>query len=119
MPEYTPSRSPCPIGRASRILGDRWAILILREAFIGIDRFDLWLGRLPISRAILTDRLAMLVAAGMLERVPPDSKRAVYRLTPAGEALRPVYATLSEWGNAHLPIPERKGQAGDHPAPTA
>lgn len=100
--EYVPSRSPCPIGRASRIFGDRWAILILREAFVGIDRFDLFMERLPISRAALTSRLKMLVEAGILERDPPKGKRAIYRLTEAGEDLFVTMTALRQWGDRWL-----------------
>ncbi len=105
MPEYIPSRSPCPIGRASRILGDRWVMLILREAFLGEQRFDGWLSRLPISRAVLTDRLTMLVKAGIFERDPPQGKRALYKLTERGMALAPVYAAIKDWGDSWLPRP--------------
>ncbi|MES2057818.1 MAG: helix-turn-helix domain-containing protein [Pseudomonadota bacterium] len=102
MKSFTPSRSPCPIGRASRIVGDRWALLILREAFLGAERFEQFLDRLDISRAALTSRLGILVAAGIFERVPPEGKRAVYRLTEAGQALRPTIEALRAWGDAWL-----------------
>lgn len=102
MKQFQPSRSPCPIGRASRILGDRWVLLILREAFLGETRFEGFMGRLPISRAALTSRLGMLVEAGLLERDPPDAKRAAYRLTEAGRALLPVYREIGRWSGAHL-----------------
>ncbi len=111
MKSYQPSRSPCPIGRASRIVGDRWALLILREAFLGAERFDQFLERLDISRAALSSRLGILVAGGVLERVPPEGKRAVYRLTEAGRALTPTYEALRAWGDAWLFAgEERDGQ---------
>lgn len=103
MKNYAPSRSPCAVGRASRLLGDRWVLLILREAFLGFDRFEDFIERLDISRAALTSRLGWMVAAGVMERVPPDSKRAVYRLTAAGEALRPTYDAIKLWGDEWLP----------------
>lgn len=102
MKQFQPSRSPCPIGRASRILGDRWVLLILREAFLGEARFEGFMQRLPINRAALTSRLAMLVEAGLLERDPPDTKRASYRLTAAGRGLIPVYREIGRWSGAHL-----------------
>ena len=102
MKQYEPSRSPCPIGRASRILGDRWVLLILREAFLGADRFEVFMERLPISRAALTSRLAMLLEAGLLERNPPDAKRASYSLTAAGRALQPLYEEMARWSATHL-----------------
>lgn len=104
MKAYRPSTSPCPIGRAARVLGDRWALLILREAMLGCERFDSFLVRLDISRAALSSRLVLLVEAGLLSREPPGSKRAVYRLTPAGEGLREIYRDLAAWGTQHLPI---------------
>jgi DNA-binding HxlR family transcriptional regulator len=105
MSTYKPSRSPCPIGRASPILGDRWALLILREAFLGVDRFEDFLERLPISRAMLTDRLRLLVAAGVMQRDPPAAKRALYRLTEAGQGLGPTLMAIKAWGDRWLPRP--------------
>lgn len=113
MKSYTPSRSPCAVGRASRLLGDRWVLLILREAFLGIDRFDDFIGRLGISRAALTSRLGWMVEAGVLERVPPDSKRAAYRLTAAGQALRPTYDAMRAWGDDWLPRAPKENGPGD------
>lgn len=111
MRSFTASRSPCPIGRASRVLGDRWALLVLREAFLGVDRFDAFMERLPISRAALTSRLKMLVDAGIMERNPPAGKRAVYTLTEAGEDLFPTLTALRQWADrwlfekGHKPLP--------------
>lgn len=111
MRSFTASRSPCPIGRASRVLGDRWALLVLREAFLGIDRFDGFMERLPISRAALTSRLKMLVDAGILERQPPTGKRATYCLTDAGQDLFPTLTALRQWSDrwlfekGHKPLP--------------
>ncbi len=105
MKSYAPSRSPCPVGRASRVLGDRWVLLIIREAFLGVDRFDGFLGRLDISRATLTSRLEWLVDAGVLARVPPDAKYARYELTEAGRALGPTVQALRDWGEQWVPRP--------------
>ena len=102
MKSYEPSRSPCPIGRASRILGDRWVLLILREAFLGVSRFEDFMARLPISRAALSSRLAMMCEAGILERDPPEAKRAAYRLTASGKALEPTYRSINAWSTQHL-----------------
>lgn len=103
MKSYVPSRSPCAVGRASRLLGDRWVLLILREAFLGVDRFEDFVARLDISRAALTSRLGWMVDAGVLERIPPQSKRAIYRLTDAGRALEPTYAAIKAWGETWMP----------------
>lgn len=102
MERMKPSRSPCPVGRASRILGDRWVILILREAFLGATRFEEFLPNTGINRAALTSRLTALVEHGILERDPPTGKRAHYRLTEAGKELAPVMAHMREWGEKWL-----------------
>lgn len=104
MKPYVPSRSPCPIGRAARLLGDRWIVLILRESFLGVDRFEDFLGRLPISRATLTARLGWLVDAGVFLREPSDARRAAYRRTPAGDALQPTIAAMRDWGERWMPL---------------
>ncbi|WP_114521284.1 helix-turn-helix domain-containing protein [Altererythrobacter sp. ZODW24] len=102
MKKYTASRAPCPVGRASRLLGDRWVILILREAFLGADRFEQFMDRLPISRAALTSRLAILVEAEVLQRDPAEGRRARYALTAAGDELRPMFTEMWRWGEKHL-----------------
>ena len=113
MKEYLPSRSPCAVGRASRLLGDRWVLLILREAFLGVARFEDFVSRLDISRAALTSRLGWMVEAGVMERVPPDGKRAAYRLTAAGQALRPTYDAIKVWGDEWLPRGAKENGPGD------
>ena len=102
MKQFEPSRSPCPVGRASRILGDRWVILILREAFLGATRFEEFLPNTGINRAALTTRLSALVDYGILERDPPTGRRAVYRLTEAGHELAPMMGAIREWGGKWL-----------------
>ena len=102
MKSYRASRSPCPIGRAARVLGDRWVIMILREAFLGADRFEQFVERMGINRAALTSRLEILQEAGLMRRDPPEGKRARYVLTPAGEALVPLYKEMADWGSAYL-----------------
>lgn len=102
MKQFEPSRSPCPVGRASRILGDRWVILILREAFLGATRFEEFLPNTGINRAALSSRLAAMVEHGILEREPPDARRATYRLTEAGRELAPMMAAVREWGDKWL-----------------
>lgn len=102
MKQFEPSRSPCPVGRASRILGDRWVILILREAFLGAARFEEFLPNTGINRAALTTRLSAMVDYGILERDPPTGRRAVYRLTEAGRELAPMMGAIREWGDKWL-----------------
>ena len=98
------------------MLGDRWVILILREAFLGADRFEQFVERMGINRAALTSRLETLQEAGLMRRAPPAGKRARYVLTPAGEALVPVYKEMADWGAAHLyEEGEARGQWPDSP----
>ena len=110
----TPSRSPCPVGRASRILGDRWVILILREAFLGATRFEEFVPNTRINRAALTSRLAALVEHGILERHPADARRAAYRLTQAGRDLAPVLGAIKDWGSKWTTA--GRDPAGEHPS---
>jgi DNA-binding HxlR family transcriptional regulator len=102
MKTYTPSRAPCPVGRAARLLGDRWVLLILRDAFLGAERFEEFVERLRINRAALTSRLAILQEAGMLRRDPPEGKRARYVLTDKARALVPTFTELAGWSSDHL-----------------
>lgn len=102
MKTYRASRSPCPIGRAARVLGDRWVLMVVREAFLGADRFEQFVERLGINRAALTSRLEILQEAGLLRRDPPQGKRARYILTESGKALVPLYKEMADWGSAHL-----------------
>jgi DNA-binding HxlR family transcriptional regulator len=95
---------PCSIQRSLDIIGDRWTILILRDAFRGVRRFDDFRTDLEIARPVLTDRLKRLVTAGVLERRlycerPP---RYEYRLTAKGAALSPTLVALMRWGDTWL-----------------
>ncbi len=81
-------------------------LLILREAFLGADRFEQFVDRLGINRAALTSRLAILLDAGLLEREPPEGKRARYVLTDSAQALIPLYREMAEWGSEHLFEPD-------------
>lgn len=118
MTAYQPSRSPCPIGRAARVIGDRWALLILREAMMGVETFAAFQRRLAIPRAALVSRLRGLVEAGVLARVPPEGVRARYELTEAGRDLFATMTALRQWGDRwlfdadHVPmaVPTRHGE---------
>lgn len=96
--------SPCPVGRAAGIVGDRWTLLIVRDAFDGTRRFGDFVSSLGVARNILSDRLKMLVEAGVLEIVPASDGSAYqeYVLTKKGEALFPVIVMLRQWGEANL-----------------
>jgi len=90
----------CPIPAAVELIGEKWAFLILRGAFNGLVHFEEFQAGLGIARNILSDRLAKLVAGGILERQPDpsDKRKVVYSLTPKGEALLPVVLALRQWG---------------------
>ena len=94
----------CPIARSLERVGEWWSILILREAFYGSKRFDEFQKRLDIATNMLSRRLAMLVAEGLLERRQYCEKppRYEYVLTPLGLDFRPIILTLVDWGNKHF-----------------
>jgi DNA-binding HxlR family transcriptional regulator len=94
----------CGLARALEVVGERWTMLVLRDAFFGVRRFGDFLAHLELPRAVLADRLNALVDAGVLERqrysdAPP---RDEYVLTATGRELWPVLHMLSGWGNRHL-----------------
>jgi DNA-binding HxlR family transcriptional regulator len=95
----------CAIARALEVVGERWTILIVRDALLGIRRFEDFQGRLGVSRTVLTERLALLVEHGVLERSRyqrrPD--RFEYVLTDRGRELWPVVAALAQWGAERSP----------------
>jgi DNA-binding HxlR family transcriptional regulator len=95
----------CSVARTLEIIGDRWSVLVLREAFLGVRRFEVIQRHLGIARNVLTDRLNRLVDAGILVRVPYQERppRSEYRLTDAGIELWPTIVALLQWGNKHLP----------------
>lgn len=102
------SSENCSLARALSVVGDRWALLILRDALLGVRRFDDFQTRLGIARRVLTERLVGLVEAGVLERVSYQERppRYEYRLTPRGHDLQPVVLSLIRWGDTHLVGPE-------------
>jgi DNA-binding HxlR family transcriptional regulator len=98
------SESQCPIARSLDRVGEWWSILILRDAFHGLTRFDQFQRSLGIAPNMLTRRLGALVEAGLLERRryrehPP---RDEYVLTGRGRDFWPVLVLLTEWGNRHF-----------------
>lgn len=90
----------CPISRALSLVGDRWTLLIVRDCLLGVKRFEGFQTSLGISRTILRDRLAHLVAAGVLEQRPYQDRpvRFDYVLTGKGRALQGVMLMLADWG---------------------
>jgi DNA-binding HxlR family transcriptional regulator len=94
----------CSIYRAMDVLGDRWTLMVLREAFMGVRRFTDMQRELGVARNVLTDRLNFLVDAGVLERRQYQERpvRHEYRLTDMGRQLQPALLTLMHWGDTHL-----------------
>ena len=95
---------PCPIARSLDRVGEWWSILILRDAFYGLTRFDEFQKNLGVAPNILTRRLNALVAAGLLERRPYQLRppRHEYVLTARGRDFHPVLLALLAWGNRHF-----------------
>ncbi len=91
----------CSVARSLAVVGDRWTLLVLRDAFLGTRRFEDFQRQLGISRHRLSDRLNKLVDAGVFNRVPYQQRplRHEYRLTRKGLGLYPVLMTLAQWGN--------------------
>lgn len=94
----------CSVARTLDILGDRWIILILREAFFGVRHFKQYEANLGISTNILSDRLTTLVDNGILQKQKDtaDARRIQYSLTPKGLDLYPVTLALMQWGDKYL-----------------
>ncbi|WP_379865886.1 winged helix-turn-helix transcriptional regulator [Marinobacter sp. M5B] len=97
-------QEPCSVARALAVVGDRWTLIILRDCFLGVRRFDQFESRLGITRHVLTDRLKKLVENDVLTKVPYQEKplREEYRLTEKGLALHPVIMSLVHWGNTYM-----------------
>ena len=95
----------CSIVRTLEVIGDRWTMLVVRDAFLGVRRFDEFQRSLGVARNVLTDRLARLVADGILQRrrYQERPERFEYSLTPAGLDLWPVLIGLLTWGDKHRP----------------
>lgn len=104
------STANCTVGRAMEVLGERWTFVVLREVFNGVRRFDDMRRHSGIPRQVLTDRLALLVDAGILRREPyrepGQRERHEYRPTTKGFDLYPVLVAVRAWGDRYLADPE-------------
>lgn len=98
--------SQCSIAAALSLVGEKWTILILRDVFSGVRRFDDFLARLQCSPAVLSARLKSLTEAGLLRKVsykePGERERFGYHPTRSAVELLPVLVGLMQWGDAHL-----------------
>ena len=101
------SDEPCPVARSVDLIGDRWSLLIVRDAFDGMRRFGDFQRSLGAAKNILADRLRKLVDAGILALQDASDGTAYqeYVLTPQGERLFPVVVALRQWGERHLFAP--------------
>jgi DNA-binding HxlR family transcriptional regulator len=99
-------RTRCSVAGTLAVVGEKWSLLVLREAFLGVRRFADFQRILGAPRAVLTDRLATLVEQGVLRRVPyqadGERQRHEYRLTQKGMDLYPTLVALMEWGDRYL-----------------
>jgi DNA-binding HxlR family transcriptional regulator len=97
------SDTPCPIARSLTCVGDAWSMLILRDASMGLTRFDQFRKSLGIAPTILTRRLATLTEEGLLEkrRYSERPPRDEYVLTAAGRDFLPVLVLLGAWGTQY------------------
>jgi DNA-binding HxlR family transcriptional regulator len=99
----------CSIARTLEVIGDRWTMLVIRDAFLGLRRFEDFQKSLGVARNVLTDRLNRLVEEGILRRrlYQERPERYEYRLTRKGVDLWPVVMTTMKWGDRYL-YPEGK-----------
>ena len=97
------SQARCSVARAVAVIADRWTLMIMRDLFLGVLRFEDIERRLGISRSIIADRLKVLVDEGVLRKEPYQERpvRHEYRLTEKGLALHPVMIAIAHWGDVH------------------
>jgi DNA-binding HxlR family transcriptional regulator len=94
----------CSVAGSLEVIGERWTLLVIRDAFMGARRFEEFQRRTGVARNILTARLNRLVEEGILRRVPYQERppRYEYRLTDKGLDLWPVIVSLVQWGDRHV-----------------
>jgi DNA-binding HxlR family transcriptional regulator len=105
MARTQPYAQDCPIARTLDLIGDRWTLLIIRDLFIGRNRFNEFRQSTPrVSPRLLSERLKRLEEEGIVERVLLDGHppRAKYRLTPKGRSIFPVLFAIGAWGFEYL-----------------
>lgn len=97
----------CPVARSVDLIGDRWSLLIVRDAFDGVRRFGDFQSGLGVARSVLTNRLKHLVEAGIFEVRPASDGTAYqeYVLTAKGQSLFPVVVAFRQWAEQHLFAP--------------
>lgn len=107
-------KEACSLARTVSVIGDRWTLLILRDAFLRVRRFEDFQSRLGVSRAILSDRLNKLTQAFVLTKVAYQERptRYEYRLTAKGLALHPIIMGMVHWGDEQMA--DKKGRPALH-----
>ncbi|MBF6438529.1 winged helix-turn-helix transcriptional regulator [Nocardia cyriacigeorgica] len=110
----------CPVARTLDLVGDRWSLLVIRDAMDGARSFTEFQRRTGMARNILTDRLRKLTDHGLItQRTAPSGRRREYVLTEAGRDLFPVIVTLRQWGERHAfgPGETHSALVDEHGAP--
>jgi DNA-binding HxlR family transcriptional regulator len=94
----------CSVARTVSVIGDRWTLLVLRDCFLRVRRFEDFQARLGVTRHVLADRLRKLVRHGVLRRVPYQTRprRDEYILTQKGLDLHPIIMAIVHWGDVHM-----------------
>jgi DNA-binding HxlR family transcriptional regulator len=110
MPIAKLRESTCSVARSLSVLGERWTLLVVREALTGTTRFETFREHLGLTADVLSDRLATLVDSGVMRREayrePGKRPRDEYVLTDVGRELHVVVAALQQWGDEYLPHPD-------------
>lgn len=105
MPRNSFEHIDCSIAQTLDVIGDRWTLLVIRNAFHGMRTFDALQDHLGLSSSVLADRLKKLTDSGVLERrsSPEDGRSVEYRLTDKGFDLYPLLVAIMDWGEKHIP----------------
>ena len=103
--------NPCPVARTMSLIGDRWTVLIIRDCFLGLSRFEQFQKSTGMTRHVLSERLKRLAEGGIIERraYQDSPARYEYVLTEKGRDLAPALAALRDWGKAHMPVRRAAG----------
>lgn len=97
----------CSLAQTLSVVGEHWSMLVIRDVFFGLRRFDQFQKSLGIARNVLSDRLKKLVEAGVLKK-SEGGGHPEYRLTEKGLALQPVLIAMTHWGDEYMPNPDGK-----------
>jgi DNA-binding HxlR family transcriptional regulator len=108
MPRLKQQPEVCSVARALQLIGDRWTLLIIRDAFYGVSRFQDFHESIGLAKNVLSDRLNKLIEGGVMEAVPVgEGAWNAYRLTAMGRDLLPTLVALMQWGDRWVNQPDR------------